>query len=57
MAKKKMTCVDWIKKCDFYKMMPSSLAEPSIAGASMTIFVFAVVGLLFIQKSYEFLQY
>jgi hypothetical protein len=55
MGKKKFTCVDCIKKFDFYKMMPSSLAEPSVAGASMTLMVFLAMAVLFCLKSFDFL--
>ena len=44
--------VNFIKSFDFYKDLPDSLSEPTLTGASVSIILVSIIGLLLV-KSYR----
>lgn len=49
--------VEFIKMFDFYKDLPDSLSEPTLTGASVSIVLMTIIGLLLSQTVYNFVQY
>lgn len=45
-----------IASFDFYKRLPRELTEPSLSGASISLFVFWIMIALFSFEFYKFLQ-
>ena len=39
-------CVRFIRSFDFYKDLPDSLSEPTLTGASVSLFLMTIIGLL-----------
>jgi len=47
--------VELFKKFDFYKDLPDSLSEPTLTGASVSIVLLIIIGLLLSQTVYSFI--
>jgi len=39
-------CANFVKRFDFYKDLPDSLSEPTLTGASVSIVLLTIIGLL-----------
>lgn len=50
-------CVRFIRSFDFYKDLPDSLSEPTLTGASVSLFLMTIIVLLCSQSTYNFLQF
>lgn len=50
-------CIEFIKKFDFYKDLPDSLSEPTLTGASVSIILMIIIGLLLSQTVYNYIQF
>jgi len=50
-------CVKFIRSFDFYKDLPDSLSEPTLTGASVSLFLMTIIVLLCSQSTYNFLQF
>ena len=50
-------CVEFFKKFDFYKDLPDSLSEPTLTGASVSLILVAIIGLLLSQTVYDYIQF
>ena len=50
-------CVRFIRSFDFYKDLPDSLSEPTLTGASVSLFLMTIIVLLISQSTYNFLQF
>lgn len=50
-------CAEFIKKFDFYKDLPDSLSEPTLTGASVSIVLMVIIGLLLSQTVYDYVQF
>lgn len=48
-------CVEFIKTFDFYKDLPDSLSEPTLTGASVSIILMVIIGLLLSQTVYDYI--
>ena len=48
---------DCIKVFDFYKDLPREVADPTILGATMSVGVLALVGILFFYQLVEFFSF
>ena len=48
---------EFFKKFDFYKDLPDSLSEPTLTGASVSIILVAIIGLLLSQTVYEYISF
>lgn len=44
-----------IKRFDFYKDLPDSLSEPTLTGASVSLILMSIIGLLLSQATYQFI--
>jgi len=42
---------------DFYKDLPDSLSEPTMTGASVSIVLIGIIGILVFQATYNFIQF
>ena len=47
--------VNFVKSFDFYKDLPDSLSEPTLTGASVSLVLMTIIGLLLTQATYSFL--
>ena len=47
--------VSLVKKFDFYKDLPDSLSEPTLTGASVSLILMSIIGLLLTQDTYSFI--
>ena len=45
------------KKFDFYKDLPDSLSEPTLTGASVSIILVVIIGLLLSQTVYDYISF
>ena len=50
-------CVKFFRSFDFYKDLPDSLSEPTLTGASVSLFLMTIIVLLISQSTYNFLQF
>ena len=48
-------CAEIIKTFDFYKDLPDSLSEPTLTGASVSLVLVAIIGVLVFQATYNFI--
>lgn len=48
---------DTLKEFDFYKHLPREIAEPTFLGATMSVGVLALMGLLLFYQVIEFLSF
>lgn len=48
---------DTLKEFDFYKDLPKELAAPTFIGASMSVSVMVLMGVLFFYNMVEFLSF
>ena len=48
-------CVSLVKSCDFYKDLPDSLSEPTLTGATVSLVLMSIIGLLLTQATYNFI--
>ena len=44
-----------VKNFDFYKDLPDSLSEPTLTGASVSVILMSIIGLLLTQATYNFI--
>ena len=49
--------VEFFKKFDFYKDLPDSLSEPTLTGASVSLVLMAIIGLLLSQTIYDYVSF
>lgn len=47
--------VGFVKRFDFYKDLPDSLSEPTLTGASVSIVLLSIIGILLTQATYQFI--
>ena len=47
--------VSFIKRFDFYKNLPDSLSEPTLTGASVSVILLSIIGILLTQATYQFI--
>ena len=50
-------CAEMVKTFDFYKDLPDSLSEPTLTGASVSIILVVIIGLLLSQTVYDYIQF
>ena len=52
------SCIgNFFKMFDFYKDLPDSLSEPTLTGASVSLILLTIIGLLLSQTVYSYIQY
>ena len=52
------SCIgNFFKMFDFYKDLPDSLSEPTLTGASVSIILLTIIGLLLSQTVYNFISF
>eukprot|EP00474_Spongospora_subterranea_P001139 CRZ01597.1 hypothetical protein [Spongospora subterranea] len=51
-----MSFIRGLKRFDVYREVPSDLTEPTVAGASISIFAFVIIGILFLSEFFSFLS-